>query len=57
MNGRGRMTLISKGLSTPNALLLDLIHRKMYWADSTLDNVFHLICHVCRGDFDWLFCW
>ena len=39
MNGNHRETLVSSGLRSPNGLTLDLPNKKMYWADSILDNV------------------
>lgn len=39
MSGLHRKTLVSRDLSTPNGLVLDLSNRKMYWTDSTLDKV------------------
>ena len=39
MNGEHREDLVNKTLRLPNALTLDHVYNKLYWADAYEDNI------------------
>lgn len=39
MDGSGRRTIVETDLSQPNAITVDYISEKIYWADSDLDKI------------------
>ena len=39
LDGTFRETLVNESLAWPNGLALDLVYRKMYWADAKLDRI------------------
>ena len=39
MDGSGRRTIVDSDLSQPNAVTVDYLSEKIYWADSDLDKI------------------